>query len=219
MDSKSQDTLYLSNGEKIPSQIIEVTPTEVKYKKSNNPEGPTYTSENSTVKFIKYRNGSVDTIKVTIKTPQEIAISDQLKTSTPAEKSKKPAIYFSSSYYRYNGNEMREADIHKLIQKTHNVEINEYVKKSKNAKIAEYVGFLAVPALIYGIISARDTYNHNEKLYSTFYGANNSSLQKSYGPAIAAGVVGVLSLTTTIISKPIRRKNTEAAIRVYNEKY
>src|SRR3989344_1079852 len=105
---KSQDTLYMSNGEKIPSQIIEVSHSEVKYKKSNNIDGPIYSSENSAIKFIRYRNGSVDTIKSIIKVPEKITIQTPTEVSQPPLIEKKPAIYVSGYYYRYNGKKMRE---------------------------------------------------------------------------------------------------------------
>ena len=216
---KSQDTLYMSNGEKIPSKIIEINPSEVKYKKSNNIDGPTYSSENADIKFIKYRNGSVDTIKSIVKVPETITIQTPTEVSQPPLIEKKPAIYVSGFYYRYNGKKMKEDEVHLFIQKKQDREIDEYVRKSKKAKLFEYVGLVAVPALIYGVVSARSTYNYNQSFFNNYYGTNNPSTPRSYGPTITAGIIGVLSLTTTIVSKPIRRRNTEAAIRIYNEKY
>lgn len=215
---KSQDTLYMANGEKIPSQIIEISHSGVKYKKLNNIDGPTYSSENPEVKYIKFKNGAVDTIKSSPKAPEVLIASDQTQTYSDKEIEKKPSIYFSGDYYRFNGKEMKESEIHMLIQEKKDREIGGYVNKSKNAKQYEYVGFVAIPAIIYGVFHASETYKYNKNVANTPYGVVAPSA-KSYGQTIVAGILGVVSLTTTIISKPIRRKNTEAAIRIYNERY
>ena len=61
--AKAQDTLVMRSGKSILSKIIEVTPTEVKFKKLDNIGGPVYTEDKLTVSEIKYSNGAILTFE------------------------------------------------------------------------------------------------------------------------------------------------------------
>ncbi|RYF74858.1 MAG: hypothetical protein EOO39_07870 [Cytophagaceae bacterium] len=56
----AQDNIILRNGEEIPAKVLEVTQTDLKYRKSANPDGPVYTSALRDVLLIKYANGTKD---------------------------------------------------------------------------------------------------------------------------------------------------------------
>jgi len=56
----AQDIIILKNGEEIKSKVIEVSSDLIKYKKWENQEGPTYSSNKSDVFMIKYINGTKD---------------------------------------------------------------------------------------------------------------------------------------------------------------
>ncbi len=56
----AQDIIVLKNGDEINSKIFEVSQTEVKYKKFQNLDGPTYSILKNEVLMIKYVNGSKD---------------------------------------------------------------------------------------------------------------------------------------------------------------
>ncbi|MBO0952229.1 hypothetical protein [Fibrella forsythiae] len=56
----AQDNIILRNGEEIPAKVLEVTQTDLKYRKSANPDGPIYTSALRDVLLIKYANGTKD---------------------------------------------------------------------------------------------------------------------------------------------------------------
>jgi hypothetical protein len=47
----------MKNGDKINAKVLEVGTTEIKYKKSQNPEGPTYVNYKNDVALIEYKNG------------------------------------------------------------------------------------------------------------------------------------------------------------------
>lgn len=55
---QAQDTLYTVSGQKISGKVIEINQTEIKYKKANNPEGPTYVVDKTDVALIEYKNGT-----------------------------------------------------------------------------------------------------------------------------------------------------------------
>lgn len=56
----SQDIITKKNSEDIQAKVIEVTTTEIKYKKFDNQNGPTFTLLKSDVLMIRYENGSKD---------------------------------------------------------------------------------------------------------------------------------------------------------------
>lgn len=63
INSFSQDIITLKTGDEIISKVLEVTTDQIKYKKWDNIEGPTYTSLKSEVFMIKYQNGTKDVFK------------------------------------------------------------------------------------------------------------------------------------------------------------
>ena len=58
--SLAQDVLTFRNGKQVEAKIIEVTQTEIKYKKFHNPDGPLYTISQQQVQTIKYACGEVE---------------------------------------------------------------------------------------------------------------------------------------------------------------
>jgi len=57
------DLIILKNGEEIWANVLEIDPENIKYKRCDNPEGPTYFIRRSTVFMIKYKNGSKDVFR------------------------------------------------------------------------------------------------------------------------------------------------------------
>src|SRR5271157_3508606 len=56
----AQDIIVLKSGDEIKSKVIEITPTEIKYKKFDNLDGPTVVILKSEASLIKYANGTED---------------------------------------------------------------------------------------------------------------------------------------------------------------
>ena len=75
----AQDIIVTTSSERIDAQIVEVSETEVRYKKADNPTGPTFVLSTSKIVSIVYANGDVQTFE---------AVSPQPATtqtvSTPA---------------------------------------------------------------------------------------------------------------------------------------
>ena len=63
MKISAQDKIILRNETEESAKITEINATEVKYKKFNNLNGPTYTLLKSEIQMIKYENGSQDTFE------------------------------------------------------------------------------------------------------------------------------------------------------------
>ena len=70
----AQDVITLKTGEDINAKVIEIGSTEIKYKKWNNQDGPTYSQSISEVFSIKYQNGDKDIFNATA-TPKQNNVS------------------------------------------------------------------------------------------------------------------------------------------------
>ena len=57
----AQDILVRKGGEVENVKVLEVSPTEVKYKKSNNEDGPVFVEKRSNLYSVKFQNGEVQT--------------------------------------------------------------------------------------------------------------------------------------------------------------
>lgn len=55
---QAQDVITKRNGEDIQAKILEVNQTEIKYKRFDNPEGPTFVIPKSEILIIRYENGT-----------------------------------------------------------------------------------------------------------------------------------------------------------------
>lgn len=69
--ANAQDRLYLTEGEQVEVKVLEVTPNEVKYKLTSNPDGPTYVLPKAEVYMVEYANGSKDVFGVKPKPVEE----------------------------------------------------------------------------------------------------------------------------------------------------
>lgn len=61
----AQDVITLKTGEDINVKVLEVGSADIKYKKADNPDGPSYTVSKNDVFMIKYQNGSKDVFNTT----------------------------------------------------------------------------------------------------------------------------------------------------------
>ncbi|MEI6574771.1 MAG: hypothetical protein WCO63_01180 [Bacteroidota bacterium] len=64
----AQDLITKKNGDDISAKVTEITTTEIKYKKADNPNGPVFTILKSDVFMIRYENGSKDIFNEPTKT-------------------------------------------------------------------------------------------------------------------------------------------------------
>lgn len=63
--ASAQDVITTKDGSDIQAKILEVTQTEVKYKRYNNLDGPTFTISKNDVLIVRYENGEKEVFKDT----------------------------------------------------------------------------------------------------------------------------------------------------------
>jgi hypothetical protein len=56
----SQDVITKTSGDSVQAKVLEISTTEIKYKKMDNQTGPTYSILKSEVNMVRYENGSTD---------------------------------------------------------------------------------------------------------------------------------------------------------------
>ena len=70
LQALAQDKIYKIKGPVINAKVIEIGTDEIKYKLSDNPDGPIYVVDKSTLKRIEYSNGKIEKFQVSYKDPQ-----------------------------------------------------------------------------------------------------------------------------------------------------
>lgn len=105
----SQDVILKKDNSTIVSKVLEITNTEIKYKKWSNQDGPTYSISRSEVTSINYQNGDVDRFSdnvVTSHVPQQSVTYQQPKAQIAQEQPKpeKPKSPYSRSRVQFSLN-------------------------------------------------------------------------------------------------------------------
>jgi hypothetical protein len=124
----AQDTLVLRSDEHLLVKILEITPTEVKYKRTNNPDGPLYSNFKWEVRYITYSNGTQDHFKETKPAPIT-------QTGTPENK----IITIKGQLYSYNEQTIREGKMLNIVRTTRDLKLNALVKKTTNNKAVQFI--------------------------------------------------------------------------------
>ncbi|TAF74589.1 MAG: hypothetical protein EAZ53_08040 [Bacteroidetes bacterium] len=107
--SIGQDIILKKTGEEVKAKILEVSPTEVKYKQFDNQSGPTFILYKSDVFMLKYENGTKDVFKIEnpiiIDTNKTEEVKPLIPTTTPVIKPTfQDGVNDANKYYKnYKG--------------------------------------------------------------------------------------------------------------------
>ncbi|MBL7884447.1 MAG: hypothetical protein JNL69_10295 [Bacteroidia bacterium] len=214
LNLKAQDTIVKITGEKVIAKIIEITPTEVKYKKIEFIDGPTYVDYKSKIEFIVFSNGLKEFFekKEEVKIVQQTEPTDYFKVQAPKYDNK---IQDWGSKYRYQNISLNEKGVHSILLASNDKKIIGLVGQAKDAKNLQYIGFAGIPL---GISS------YFFFLRSLIY-ANTSqtgAIQLRTSDLTISAVCLAGAIACPVISGVARknRKNyTAQAIKKYNEKF
>ena len=69
----AQDIIVLRDATEIEAKVIEVTDSQISYKRFDNPDGPMYRKNTSDVLFVKYANGTKE-VSMRVRQPLLICI-------------------------------------------------------------------------------------------------------------------------------------------------
>lgn len=209
--SNAQDTIIKTNGDQIFAKILEISTTEVKYKKFNFQEGPVYIEGKSNIKLIKYSNG----------TKEEFQSQQTKSTDVPVENS---SDYYSGpvntnnkierfgNHFRYQGENISENALHDVLFKTKDKQIMSLTGNAKDAKKLQYIGFGAIP------LGVGAFYFLAKGLFGTSY--YNQRPNSGYMTLSAVCFVGAISCPIASgYFKHKRNTSNREAIKLYNTKF
>lgn len=118
--ANAQDVIVKNDGSTITSKVLEITGTEIKYKKYSNLKGPTYTINKTDVNYINYENGEKENFGKT-------SIITQNKEETYNTQN-------NFALQRTNNGQVSDAELLKSIEK------KDYFKKAKRLKMTGLIG-------------------------------------------------------------------------------
>lgn len=204
-----QDTIIKNNGTKFSGKVLEITSSEVRYKKSGNFEGPTYIENILDLSSINYSNGTKDTFKFEKPWLVSARIKDEEKEFVP--KKKYPELHKIGGRYTYNKQVINENEMRDYLLSLHDPAITDHIQTARIQKGAQYIGFAAVPL---GVASLVYFLNAN-----SLFGNNPETKENSQNVGKLLGLAGVGCIGTSICLKIKRNQHNAAAVKLYQQKY
>ncbi len=208
----AQDTITKFNNEKIIAKILEISPTEIKYKKFNFLDGPTFTDKKSDIQMIVFSNGMKEEFK------QEPGGKIEARVLESNDYYREPAVVSTkieergAGKFRHKNVILNEREFHNLLINTKDKKLVDLVSSSKDAKALQYIGFAGIPvgmaALLLFIKSIPKPLFRSQGFDSTYL--------------TGSAVCLVAAVACPITSASFKRKRTtcnRAAVKLYNEKY
>ena len=204
----AQDTIRFRNGEVKAVKVTEVGVNEIKYNRFDNVGGPLYVTPKNDVHYIKFENGTIDTIK------NKVEIDPQVVTQRI---SAQPVIKKQSLMYVRRDNEILMA-IEILPSSDTKLKLKREYALMKHYQTNQYlanglgmgIGF-AVPVVVSSIVVAN------------FFNSNGNSFVGRNGLAVivAGAIVGAaIRITGQVFAKVNKNKRLNARkniVRMYDE--
>jgi hypothetical protein len=228
--SYSQDTIVKNNNEKIVAKIFEINATEIKFKKFNFQDGPTYIELKSNIKMIVYSNGMKEIFeeKNPVKPPvfQPSSENDYYdKTYTSAGATGKIEPF--KSKYKVEEKIINEKSMRKLLLETNDPKIITLVNQSKKAQRRQFIWIAALPlaqiALVSFASAPAQSYQTTSPTTGTTPGTTTTVYQPQRNGLYVLGAITLAgAVACPIISvkqKHKKKSTTTAAIKLYNQKF
>lgn len=204
----AQDTIVTRSGKTILGNVMEVTTTEVKYKKMELADGPVYIENKSSIEKIKYKNGYTDVFQQE-KSPETIVKTDKNQEETDYRR--KITLEPRGRKYVYGDKLLSENQMHKMLLGLNNPEITRAVRGAKADKGLQYIGFAAIPLMAIGAIALG---------FSTdAWGAQPSEQEALRNVGIGFLASGTIILGTSIYFKIDRKRKNALAVGLYKKQY
>lgn len=223
---QAQDTIIKKDGETIIAKVFEIGVSEVKYKKFNFEDGPTYISDKAEIRSIHFKNGQIEefakkdastSLSTSEKSLPTEGSDDYVSQSTPLYTPSSQKIEMFGNRYLMNGRRYNEKEIQNHLLGTNDKKIITLVGSARDAKKMQYIGFGAFPLGIAALTVL------GKGLYQTG-SSSGTGTQIKVRPENAVMAVVCLAATITCpvlsgVYKNRRANYNRAAVKLYNEKY
>lgn len=197
----AQDVIVKKDQSTVMSKVLEITSTEIKYKKWSNQDGPTYSISRTDVVSINYENGEVEFFS---------------ETKNDKQSNNAPQVQYLNSYMTYgnngrlylNGRMLSDDEVHSLVDAQ---SYQQYLKGRglvKTGFILDVVGGISL--IVAGAIEL-----FNEDLNTLGPSVLSTSGFKKF---MTFSVVGLVTGGTGTLLGMFGSDNTQKVAETYNEK-
>lgn len=199
----AQDVIVMKDQSTIMSKVLEITSTEIKYKKWDNLDGPTYFISPLEVTSINYENGKVEKFTETT--------NNQQNTNVPNIQYLNSYMTKSGGRLYLNGRPLSDNEIRRLVGSEVYQQYQKGRKLGQTGIILDVVGGIALV-----VAEAINLFSPD---------LNNSTLGPSVinTPAFKTEmtfiIVGSITLGTGIIIGALGRENIEKVAETYNKNH
>lgn len=186
----AQDVIVKNDGTTILSKVLEISSTEIKYKKWSNQDGPMYSIDRSEVHTINYQNGETEVIT---------KASDATKSSLP----KRERMSRKGKYLTVNGHILSAEDVLTLVgEENYETYLSAFRQSQRGGSFLVSTGLMTVMTTLF------------------FVGAATSRRESSTaGLAIAGYIVGAyvpIGLTLGCVFKGVGNGRISHVADEYN---
>src|SRR5579872_3878246 len=105
--TKAQDIITLTDGSQIQAKVLEINPSDIKYKDFNNPDGPVITIRKDGVSMIQYANGTKTLFNDPYNKNQTPATPYNRNPGKSSENDRKPYNSSGQGYRKRSGRDAR----------------------------------------------------------------------------------------------------------------
>lgn len=207
----AQDTIFKRNNDKIVAKVLEITPSEIKYKKFNFQDGPTYVDKKSEIQIIIYSNGMKEAFEQEIpKPPININYGSTANLNYKIEDFK--------MYYIFQNRKISQPEMQSILLNTNDKKITMLIGEAKKARRREHIFIAAFPLAIAGIVAIQQ----GQRSYINNYPNTQPNSDENYYYYAVGGVCLAVAITCPIVSiynKAKKMNCNSAAISLYNQKF
>jgi hypothetical protein len=161
---KAQDTIVKRNNEKVFGKILEVNPSDIKYKRFDYLEGPTFAVVKWELKYIVYGNG----VKESFETYAVPSNDDQGK--------KDLTIQPTGKYYYFKNQKISEVNMLDIVWKLQNKKINSVITKTEETRFTKNCFFVGgITLATAGLLTSAGAFSpSNSRANSSTVGGSGS---------------------------------------------
>ena len=199
--SKAQDVIVKIDQSTIMSKVLEITSTEIKYKKWNNQDGPTYSIDRSEVLSVNYENGEVEIFSEN-KDDQQNHNTSQAPNLNGYMTGDVPFLYL-------NGRQLSDNEVQGLVSPE---DYQLYLKAGNQA----FTGFmLEVIGGLSGAVSV------GIRLLSKDFDISGPSVISTTGfkTSMTFAIIGAISFGTGILINVFGRDNIKKVAETFNKQH
>ena len=194
----AQDVIVTKDSRRIEAKVTEVNVDDIKYKRSTNPDGPTYSLPKSSIDYILYQNGEVErfeTENTRIQTTTTSRVQTQNQRTTQPDQ-----------YYRYSKRELLDR-----MQRDDPILFRQY--RSGVSKTAHGWAFIGTGLVLNGI-GIGVIVDGTNKGYGYYTYDDTDQIVAGYITTLVGDVFLTIGIPTAIVGK-VRRVR---ALNAYEQK-